>query len=51
MTASFQILGVQRSYWDFFVGFGFFVTVLLLFAALVAWQLATLDPRSLLEWA
>jgi hypothetical protein len=44
---SFQVLGMQRTYWDFFVGFGFFVSVLQLFAALVAWQLATLDPRVL----
>jgi hypothetical protein len=43
-AASFQVLGMQRTYWDFFVGFGFFVSVLQLFAALVAWQLATLDP-------
>jgi hypothetical protein len=44
---SFQVLGMQRTYWDFFGGFGFFVSVLQLFAALVAWQLATLDPRVL----
>jgi hypothetical protein len=44
---SFQVLGMQRTYRDFFVGFGFFVSVLQLFAALVAWQPATLDPRVL----
>ena len=44
---SFQVLGMQRTYWDFFVGFGFFVSVLQLFATPVAWQLATLDPRVL----
>jgi len=44
---SFQVLGMQRTYWDFFGGFGFFVSVLQLFATPVAWQLATLDPRVL----
>jgi hypothetical protein len=43
-ASSFQVLGMQRTYWDFFVGLGLFVSVLQLFAALVAWQLATLDP-------
>ena len=43
-TVSFQVFGTQRTYWDFFVGFGFFISVLQLFATLVAWQLATLDP-------
>ena len=46
-VVSFQVLGMQRTYWDFFVGFGLFVSVLQLFAALVAWQLATLDPSVL----
>ena len=46
-TISFQVLGVQRTYWDFFVGFGMFVSVLQRFAAVVAWQLASLDPRVL----
>lgn len=41
---SFQVLGMQRTYWDFFVGFGFFVSILQLFATLVAWQLAAVDP-------
>ena len=44
---SFQVLGMQRTYRDFLVGLGFFVSVLQLFAALVAWQLANLDPRVL----
>jgi hypothetical protein len=38
-TVQFTVQGFQRSYWDFYVGFGLFVSVLLLFAALVAWQL------------
>jgi hypothetical protein len=46
-AASFDVLGTQRTYWDFFVGFGSFVSILQLFAALVAWELATLDPTVL----
>ena len=39
----FDIQGFSRSYWDFFVGFGLFVTVFLLLAAVVAWQLGRFD--------
>ena len=39
----FDIQGFSRSYWDFFVGFGLFVTVFLLLAAVVAWQLGRID--------
>lgn len=45
-----------RTYWDFYVGFGLFVSVLLVFAAVVAWQLGSLSAETLLlmrviEWA
>jgi len=43
----FDIQGFSRSYWDFFVGFGLFVTVFLLLAAVVAWQLGRLDAETL----
>ena len=43
----FNIQGFSRSYWDFFVGFGLFVTVFLLFAALLAWQLGGLTAEAL----
>ena len=42
----FDIQGFSRSYWDFFVGFGLFVTVFLLLAAVVAWQLGRLDAET-----
>jgi len=42
----FAIQGFSRSYWDFFVGFGLFVTVFLLLAAAVAWQLGRLDAET-----
>ena len=45
----FNIQGSSRSYWDFFVGFGLFVTVFLLFAAVLAWQLGGLAAETLLR--
>jgi len=48
--------GFLRSYWDFYVGFGLFVTVMMLFAAVVAWQMAglpgeTLSRMKLVRWS
>ncbi len=56
MNTTFQVQGVTRSYWDFFSGFGFFATGLLLFCAILAWQLATLPADvlhrlKLVRWA
>jgi hypothetical protein len=42
----FDIQGFSRTYWDFFVGFGLFVTVFLLFAAVLAWQLGGLPAET-----
>ena len=44
----FDAQGFSRSYWDFYVGFGLFVSILLVFAGLVAWQLGTLSDETLL---
>jgi hypothetical protein len=46
-ATQFNVQGFQRSYWDFYVGFGLFVSVLLLFAALVSWQLGGLESAVL----
>jgi hypothetical protein len=43
----FNVNGSDCTYWDFFVGFGLFVTVLMLFAAAVAWQLGSLPSETL----
>ena len=43
----FDAQGFSRTYWDFYVGFGLFVTVLLLFAAVLAWQLSGLPAGTL----
>ncbi|MEO7084613.1 MAG: hypothetical protein ABI442_07005 [Gemmatimonadaceae bacterium] len=56
MKTTFIVSGNARSYWDFFSGFGFFCTGLLLFAAVLAWQLGGLDvdalsKLSLMRWA
>lgn len=46
-TVQFAVNGMPRTYWDFYVGFGLFVSVLLVFAALVCWQFAGLDAATL----
>jgi hypothetical protein len=43
----FDIMGTNRTYWDFFVGFGLFFTIFLVFTAVLAWQLAGLSHEAL----
>src|SRR3984893_8332013 len=43
----FEVQGFSRTYWDLFVGAGFFVSVFLLFAAVLAWQLGGLSAETL----
>jgi hypothetical protein len=43
----FDLQGFSRTYWDLFVGAGFFVSVFLLFAAVLAWQLGGLPAETL----
>ena len=43
----FNVQGFSRTYWDLFVGAGFFVSVFLLFAAVLAWQLGGLPADTL----
>lgn len=43
----FDVQGFNRSYWDFFSAFGFFFSVFLLFAAVLAWQLGGLPTETL----
>jgi hypothetical protein len=55
-STHFQILGFSRTYWDFYVGFGLIVSVFLLLAAILAWQLGDLSrqapaPMRLTAWA
>jgi hypothetical protein len=46
-TIHFDAQGFSRSYWDFYTGFGLFVTVFLLFAAFLAWRLGELPAQTL----
>ena len=48
-STHFTIQGFTRTYWDFFVGAGFTVGVLYLFAALLAWQLGGLPGETLVR--
>lgn len=43
----FEAQGFDRTYWDFYIGFGFFVSVFLVFAAVFAWQLGGLPAETL----
>ena len=47
-STHFAVQGFNRSYWDFFTAFGLFVTILLLFAAIVSWQIGGL-PKEVLS--
>jgi hypothetical protein len=46
-SVHFNADGFDRTYWDFFVGFGLFVTALMLLASLVAWQFGSLPAAAL----
>jgi hypothetical protein len=43
----FNANGSERTYWDFFVGFGLFVTALMVLASIVAWQFGSLSEETL----
>jgi len=45
-SSRFDVLGSSRTYWDFYIGFGLIVTVFLLLAAVLAWQLGSLPEES-----
>jgi len=46
-SVHFNANGSERTYWDFFVGFGLFVTALLILASVVAWQFGSLSVETL----
>jgi hypothetical protein len=46
-SVHFNAQGFDRTYYDFYVGFGLFVSVFLLFAAVVAWQLGGMSREAL----
>jgi hypothetical protein len=46
-SVHFDAQGFSRTYWDFFSAFGFFFSVFLLFAAVLAWLLGGLPAATL----
>jgi hypothetical protein len=42
-----DVQGSERSFWDFYVGFGLFCTAFLLLSAVLAWQLGGLSGEAL----
>jgi hypothetical protein len=46
-SVHFDAQGFKRTYWDFFSAFGFYFSVFLLFAAVLAWLLSTLPAETL----
>jgi hypothetical protein len=45
----FAVMGSLRSYWDFFFGYGLFVSVSLLALAVLLWQLSTLTKTNAVQ--
>jgi hypothetical protein len=43
---TFDFMGSMRSYWDFYFGFGLFVTLGLVLQAILLWQLAPLAGKA-----
>src|SRR4029078_3609103 len=46
-SVSFEVQGFNRTYWDFFTGFGLTVTVFLIFSAVLAWRFGSMSPERL----
>lgn len=46
---SFHIQGFDRTYYGFYAGFGYFVTVFMLFTVLVTWELGRLPAATLAQ--
>jgi hypothetical protein len=44
-SVRFEVQGFDRTYWEFFSGFGFFVTTLLVFSAVLAFELSRLPAQ------
>jgi hypothetical protein len=48
-TVRFDIMGVNRSYLDFFMGFGWFISVALLLQSALLWQVASLAQSNAMQ--
>jgi hypothetical protein len=45
-SSHFQVLGFNRTYWDFSIGFGLSESVFLILAAVLAWQLGNVPTQA-----
>ena len=45
----FEVMGSMRSFWDFFFGYGLFISINFLIQAVLFWQLASFAKRGLKE--
>ena len=43
-SVHFQVFGVERSYWDFFDGYGFLIILVAVYLAVVLWILSSREP-------
>jgi len=48
-SVHFTVQGSSRDYYDFFLGFGFFVTAFLFFSGLLSWQLGGVSREVLAQ--
>jgi len=46
---TFHVQGFDRTYYGFYAGFGYFVTVFILFTAIAAWELGRLPAATLTQ--
>ena len=55
-SSRFDVMGFNRTWWDFYLGAGIIVGIFYLFSAILAWRLGSLQPEALaqmrgLAWA
>lgn len=48
-SLTFLAQGQTRAYWDFFVGFGLFVSIFQVLSAVLAWQLSSLPQTTVTD--
>jgi hypothetical protein len=48
-SSTFDFFGSRRTYYDFYLGFGLYATVFLLFSAALSWQLSRFPNHEVLQ--
>ena len=46
-TFEFEVMGIRRTYWHFYYGFGIYITILLAVLGVLMWQLASITHVTL----